>query len=189
MFVRFDFDRCMEAAGGLFGTTETKTMGRMRLLKLLYLANRKSLRETGDPIVDDDMYAMKNGPVLSETYNFIKGENWSLTRQSEWDRHFRIVDGILLKMVDDPGTDHLSDYDVETLTVIAHQYRDAEDEDLSELTHTFEEWKKHWDGTKNREAIPEQDLLTGIGYTLDQARELLREASVYAAEQEAIGCR
>ena len=51
MFVGFDVDRCLEAAGVLFSTTETKMMGRMRLLKLLYLANRKSLKETGDPIV------------------------------------------------------------------------------------------------------------------------------------------
>lgn len=189
MFVRFDFDRCLEAAGVLFGTTETNMMGRMRLLKLLYLANRKSLKETGDPIVDDDAYAMKFGPVLSETYNLIRRENRNLTRQAEWDRHFQKVDGILLKMIDDPGTDHLSDYDVKTLTSIAQQFRDAEDEDLSELTHTFEEWLKHWDNTKKRELIPELDLLEGVGYSQEAANDLLKEARLYAAEQEALECR
>src|ERR1051325_2348370 len=108
MFVRFDINRCIEAAGVLFSTTETKTMGRMRLLKLLYLANRQSLKETGDPIVDDDNFAMKDGPVLSHTYDLIKDSERDAEAQAAWNDHFKVVDRILIQMLSDPGTDHLS---------------------------------------------------------------------------------
>lgn len=189
MFVKFDVDRCIEAAGVLFSTTETKTMGRMRLLKLLYLANRQSLEQTGDPIVDDDAFAMKDGPVLSHTYDLIKGTEWDEKAQAIWNEHFKVVDRILIQMLSDPGTGHLSDYDVETLVGIASEYKDWEDYDLSELTHTFDEYKRHWDGTHPSERIPEGDLLRGIGYTPEQSAALLEEAKVYATEQEALQCR
>lgn len=189
MFVRFDPDRCIEAAGVLFSTTETKMMGRMRLLKLLYLANRKSLEETGDPIVDDDAIAMKYGPVLSQTYDLVKGADRDAKALAAWNKHFKIVDSIQIQMLSDPGADHLSDYDVKTLIGIASQYKDKEDEDLSELTHSFAEYRRHWDGKHSSERIPERDLLEGIGYTGEEINGLLEEAKVYAAEQEALGWR
>jgi len=172
MFIGFDLDRCVEAAGVLFSTTETKTMGRMRLLKLLYLANRRSLRDTGDPIVDDDSCAMKNGPVLSHTYDLIKGTAADVKALATWQKHFRVVDSIQIQMLDDPGTDHLSDYDVNTLHEIACQYKQMEDEDISELTHDFEEYERNWDGKHNVERISEYDLLRGIGYTVEEANDL-----------------
>ena len=188
MFVGFDVDRCIEAAGVLFSTTETKMMGRMRLLKLLYLANRTSLKEIGDPIVDDDAVAMKYGPVLSHTYDLIKRNERNEKVQAVWNEHFKVVDSIQLLMVTDPGTDHLSDYDVETLIGIATLYKDTEDEDLSELTHTFDEYKWHWDGKHLSESIPERDLLKGIGYAPEAINKMLKEAKVYAREREVLGC-
>lgn len=189
MFVEFDVNRCIEAAGVLFSTTETKMMGRMRLLKLLYLANRKSLEETGDPIVDDDTIAMRYGPVLSQTYDLIKGANLNEKALAAWNEHFKIVDCIQIQMKSDPGTDHLSDYDVQTLIEIASQYKDMDDDDLSELTHNFDEYKRHWDGKHNSERIPERDLLKGIGYSQEKINEILEEAKVYATEQESLECR
>jgi uncharacterized phage-associated protein len=189
MFVGFDVNRCVEAAGVLFSTTEAKMMGRMRLLKLLYLANRKSLVDTGDPIVDDDAVAMKYGPVLSHTYDLIKGLESNSMAQAAWNEYFKVVDRIQIRILRDPGTDHLSDYDVETLLAIASQYKDAEDDDLSELTHTFDEYRWHWDGKHGAESIPEHDLLKGIGYTPDQINGILEDAKVYAKERKSLGCR
>jgi len=188
VFVGFDLDRCIEATGVLFSETETQIMSRMRLLKLLYLANRKSLQETGDPIVDDDVFAMKNGPVLSQTYDIIKGcaEEKTLTA---WRKHFKVVDGVQVQMVSTPGTDNLSDYDTRTLIETAHQYRDTDDEDLSELTHTFAEYRRHWNGSQSGERIPEDDLLKALDYQPNQIQMLLEEAKIYAQEQKVLQCR
>lgn len=190
MFVGFIFEKCMEAVGVLFGTTESHTMSRMRLLKLLYMANRRSLTQTGKPIVDDDVYAMKFGPVLSQTYDLIKSPERPIEIQTIWRAHFKVVDRIQLEMVKDPGTDHLSDYDVETLTAIAHQYQDMDDDDLSQLTHGFEEYIRNW-GSDPRPAVPisERDILMGIGFTPEEIEENLSEAGMYARERKLLGCR
>jgi uncharacterized phage-associated protein len=161
----------------------------MRLLKLLYLANRRSLEEIGDPIVDDDVVAMRYGPVLSNTYDLIKGNSLNGEDRATWAKHFKVVDWIQIRMLSDPGTAHLSDYDVETLIQIASQYKDTEDDDLSALTHTFDEYIRNWDDSRNSERISENDLLRGIGYTPKETKEILKEAEVYAAEQESLGSR
>jgi hypothetical protein len=105
-----------------------------------------------------------------------------------WKIHFRVVDSIQIQMLNDPGTDHLSDYDVNTLTEIASQYKQMDDEDISALTHEFEEYKQNWDGKHNMEPIPEYDLLRGIGYTLEETNGILAEAKVYGIEKEALRC-
>ncbi len=189
MFVKFDVDRCIEATGVLFSITETKMMSRMRLLKLLYLANRRSLKETGDPIVDDDAFAMKDGPVLSHTYDLIKGVEQDEKAQSMWNERFKVVDRILIQMLSNPGSDHLSDYDVETLVDIASEWNEYGDYDISELTHTFDEYKRHWNGAVPSERISEIDLLQGIGFTREESLALLKEAGVYAIEKNVLPCR
>ena len=173
----------------LFSTTETKMMGRMRLLKLLYLANRKSLKETGDPIVDDDAFAMEGGPVLTHKYDLMKGNERNQTAQAAWSAHFKVVDSIQVQMVSDPGSDHLSDYDVEALIDIARMYQDQDDYDLSRLTHTFEEYIRCWgDGSRRSVPIPTNDLLKGIGYSPEEINVALSEARLYAMEQDLLGC-
>ena len=132
---------------------------------------------------------MKYRPILSHTYYLIKGSAANGKAQASWNEHFKFVDSIQVKKLSDPGIEHLSDYDVDTLIEIATQYKDMEEEDLSELTHTFDENKRHRDGTHKSEPIPEIDLLRGIGYTQEQGNMLLEETAAYAIEQEVLGCR
>src|SRR6266478_6252954 len=44
----------------------------MKLLKLMYLADRQALLEAGKPITGDQPVCMKDGLLLSEIYNLIK---------------------------------------------------------------------------------------------------------------------
>jgi len=54
-------------------------MSYMKLLKLLYLADRESLLRWGRPLSTDRHVSMDNGPVLSQTFNLINegGSIWS----------------------------------------------------------------------------------------------------------------
>jgi uncharacterized phage-associated protein len=61
----------------------TKDMSYLRMLKLLYIADRESLRATGRPITGDQMVAMEHGPVLSGVFDLIKGEHKAWPRWSE----------------------------------------------------------------------------------------------------------
>ena len=73
-------------------------MSYLRLLKLLYIADREWLAETGESITGDRVYAMKQGPVLSTLYDLIKGNG---TRAGEWD-DFIHTDGYAVELVADP---------------------------------------------------------------------------------------
>ena len=189
MFTEFNIDRCIEASGVLFLTTKYNMMGRMRLLKLLYISNRVSLKETGDPVVDDNIFAMKDGPVLSCVYDLIKGTHRNSDFQSKWNQHFIVVDKIQVQMICDPGTGHLSDYDVGVLEEQANRHQSMEDYELSAITHSFLEWRRVWDAGANSRRIQERDLLEGIGYSLDEADIIIKESKKYAGKLNATGCQ
>ena len=49
-------------------------MAYIKLLKLLYLAERKAVAKWGEPISGDQFVSMPHGPVLSQTYELIKSQ-------------------------------------------------------------------------------------------------------------------
>ena len=53
----------------------------LKAIKLVYLADRESLRQSGFPILDDDRFSMPHGPVNSTTLRLANGEledaSWS----------------------------------------------------------------------------------------------------------------
>ncbi len=157
MNFRFDFKKTLQASGVLLGL-DGRRMGRVRLLKLLYIADRELLAETGRTITGDHAVAMKLGPVLSRTYDLIKGEE---VRAKEWDR-FVHSEGHAVVLGDDPGLSELSKREIEKLTEVSHRYREVDDWTLSEATHTFSEWAENFiEGTSR--LIPWRDALKTQG--------------------------
>ncbi len=80
MTFRFNFEKTLQAAGVLLSLDDNR-MDRIRLLKLLYIADRELLAEVGRPMTGDIPVAMKYGPVPSRVYDLIKGlagrtEDW-----------------------------------------------------------------------------------------------------------------
>ena len=45
----------------------------IKLMKLMYLAERLSLQRYGEPLTGDRLVSMGHGPVLSRTYDHING--------------------------------------------------------------------------------------------------------------------
>jgi uncharacterized phage-associated protein len=165
---RFNFNKTVQAAGVLL-KLENGQMGRLRLLKFLYIADRELHSETARPITGDTGYAMKHGPVLSRVYDLIKGNG---SRATEWEKYFR-SEGYLVKLVHDPGRGKLSRGEMEKLHDISSRYREFEDEELSELTHQFKEWKDHYQGDGGSYVIPWEQVLEaqGRGDMIQAARE------------------
>jgi len=145
-------------------------MGAMRLLKLLYIADRESLREIGSPILGTRPVAMPLGPVHSEAYDLIRGTRWGEEVWSEFIRR----DGREVVLVRDPGVLALSRYEIEKLIETVREYQDTEDFDLVAITHQFEEWKRNYrEGTST--AIPLEDIIEAVGRG-DDRDEILDEA-------------
>jgi uncharacterized phage-associated protein len=155
MNFRFNFEKTLQAAGVLLHLEE-KRMSRLRLLKFLYIADRELLAEAAHPITGDVGCAMKYGPVLSRVYDLIKGTG---PRAVEWDDYIH-SDGYLVKLIKEPARGKLSKEEVEKLYEIVERYRGTHDDELSELTHAFPEWKQHYVADDSGGCrIPWEDML------------------------------
>lgn len=134
MRFRFDERRATQAAAILLklaGGRENYT----KLLKLLYIADRESLREVGTPIAGATFCNMKNGPLASDVYNCIKGEGPC----QHWGEHIE-TDGYDVRLLKDPGDDELSDFDVDLLTGLHERYRAFDFLGMINEVHRFREW-------------------------------------------------
>src|SRR6516162_8534668 len=157
MNFRFNFDKALQAAGVLL-SLDGDRMEQIRLLKLLYIADRELLVETGKTITGDRAVAMRHGPVLSQVYDLVRGESSSA---GEWGRSIRTVNHAV-ELRKDPGRGELSRGEIEKLTEVTDRYRHVDDWALSEATHDFEEWSKNF--TEEAVApIPWRDVLAAQG--------------------------
>lgn len=169
MSFRWNFKKAVEAAGVVLRMARGKRMRYIRLLKLLYIADRVSLQETGRPITGDRVVAMEHGPVLSRLYDCIKGE---YPDQVEWDRFFVTEDPFDIRMKRTPGIGELCRYEIEVLQRITKDRVLDDDWKVVEETHGFEEWT---DPGNTSVVIPYQEVLKAVGRG-DQADRLLAEA-------------
>jgi uncharacterized phage-associated protein len=113
------------------------------LMKLLYLADRRSLIETGCPITGDRMVSMDYGPVLSRTLNLINlGDCGERGPRAAWYRYISEPEGYVVKLIA-PGAplDELSAYERDILGELYQQFGNMGKWDLVEYTHRLPEWR------------------------------------------------
>ena len=110
------------------------------LLKLVYFAERYSLRKYCITILDDEYYAMKNGPVASNTYNILKcAFNFSNPDLKD----FVIATGEHSTLIKYPGKySRLSSSDIESLDFSIGKFAKYNMR-MIDITHLFPEWYKH----------------------------------------------
>ena len=172
MHFRFDFDKTLQAAAELLRHEPHQQMSRIRLIKLLYIADREAIKETGRPITCDAVVAMKHGPVLSRLYDIIKGES---LESPLFDEHIG-QQGYQLFLKADPGKARLNRFEIRKLSAISARYSEYGDWDIAEETHGFEEWAKNNPG-ESACPIPMEDILAAVGHSPDRIEAILRDAS------------
>jgi uncharacterized phage-associated protein len=157
MHFRFDLEKTIQATGLLL-ELDGSAISRMRLLKLLYIADRELLTESGRPLTGDVAVAMKFGPVLSHVYDLVKG----VAQDSEsWREHFETA-GYKVCLKKKPDRRALTKRETEKLIEATNRYRDLTDEELSEVSHGFPEWLSHFQGGTST-PIPWSEVLAQQG--------------------------
>lgn len=119
----------LQAAGG--------EMYHIHLLKLLYLADRQSLLETGYPITGARMVSMDKGPVLSEVYELI---SWGEAAESPWSRIISDQADYRIRLRAPSDAKKLSAYEVELLERVFEKWGRWNRWDLVKFTHSLSEW-------------------------------------------------
>jgi uncharacterized phage-associated protein len=130
MNMRFHFDRALQSGTYLL-RLHGKRMAYLRMLRLLYIADREWLAETGESITGDCACAMECGPVLSNVYDLIRGDG---PGAGVWDAYIH-KEGYAVELVADPGRGELSKGIVNKLTEVTEKYRQIDDWELSGRTH------------------------------------------------------
>lgn len=114
-----------------------------KLIKLLYLADRKALINWGFTITGDSYVSMKDGPVLSQTYDFIKGNGFN-EMQNMWDEYFYTEGYDLIGERTNRNKDLLSPAEMEILETIDTTYKNYTYSQMIEEVHSpnvCPEWK------------------------------------------------
>lgn len=169
MSYRMSIEKATQAAGVLLREEPTHRMSRIRLLKLLYIADRESLRKTGRPITGDRAAAMRHGPVLSELYDCIKGTACHL---ATWQQFFR-SEGHNVEMTAEPTTHDLCRYEIETLQQVSRERRDKDEWEIVNETHGFQEWDDPGDTSQ---PIGFESILRAVGWDAEETEKILAEA-------------
>jgi hypothetical protein len=112
----FDIDKTVAAAAFLTKRSPGGQISIFLLLKMMYGAERDALAHWHRPITGDSFCSMPKGPVLSRTYNLIKGEVLNTNSDmAKWSRHFAPRENHNVKLIVDPDFDFLSVREISAL--------------------------------------------------------------------------
>ena len=141
-------------------------MNVMKLVKLLYLADRRALVLHGTPITYDAFVSMPHGPVVSGILNLINEEPDS-DGPRYWHRHVSERQGYAVKLLADPGTPSLSPAEESILAEVYDAFGGMDRYALRDWCHeNLPEWQD-----PNGSSIPirVRDILVSEGYSEDEA--------------------
>lgn len=137
-------------------------VGRKRLLKILYIADRERLGEVRRTITRDSALAMEIGPVLSKTYDLI---NDCDTDTPLWSKHIKRIGPRDIEILNEPGNGKLSKSEIEKLNEVCERCSPLEDDEVAAITHTFQEWKDNEPPPGKSNPISIDQRLKAVGLT------------------------
>lgn len=144
-----------------------KKSGKIKLIKLIYLADKYHLLRYGRTVTNDDYYAMERGPVGTTVKDVLSLDKEMLAKDYKF----------ISKLIGMAGEDyialpvrlqydHLSDTDKEALDFVIEKFGKKTGAQLTTYTHQYPEWAQHehlFKGkTIRRERIEPEELLSVI---------------------------
>jgi uncharacterized phage-associated protein len=141
----FPYEKIIQILAYLQKKTETKD--KLKLIKLLFFADRCSLRDDATFMSSDVYFALKNGPVASTALNmlnlyedYLNNEVLNLLKE-------KIIFGENKndRIIKEDKTDYICEADIDILDFVCDTFGKFSPPDLIELTHDYPEWKIYKD--------------------------------------------
>ncbi len=136
MVIRYEFNLDKAIAAMVYLVHRAGSIGKVKLMKLLYLADRDHFLRHGAPITGDDQYAMPHGPVPSASLNALNGD----VRGAERVFKFLHVDDYTVMAKAPLSSIDLTDDETATLDEVFDQYGAITTWALVDLTHELPEY-------------------------------------------------
>lgn len=160
-----------------FAEGQGGTINILKLIKLLYLADRESMSRYGTPISFDYAYSMDNGPMLSQALDFVNGFIQDASNAAKWEEWISSRDNhqvSLNRRFHRDDLDELSDANLDVLGAVWREFGQFDQWQLVKYTHdNCPEYKETPRGQRN--PISDFDILTAVGIDKKQADELSAE--------------
>lgn len=116
-----------------FASRSGGTIEKLKLIKLVYLSERKFLSEYHQPMLFDEYYSLPHGPVCSGVLNGING----MIHESLWDEYIARNGNIVVavKSVGRNDLDHISDAEMAVLDGIWDEFSELTASQIRNHTH------------------------------------------------------
>ena len=144
-------------------------MNHMKLVKLLYLADRKALLQWGRPITFDYYVSMPHGPVLSFTLDKIN-DSAPPDGSSYWHGLISERKDHEVCLLGEAPNDRLSPAEEEILDAVFGEYGSMSPWEIRDFSHTLPEWR---DPKGSSVPIEIRDILLSEGRSDNEVREVL----------------
>lgn len=162
IFRPFKIEKATQAAAILLGSEVSREMERLRLMKLLYIANRTMLMRHSVPMFNATAIAMKHGPLYSEVYSAIRSGG---ADESFWADNIANDGPRMVKLTGHPGTHLLSQAEKDVLEDTIERLAGHGTWDIVDMTHGFEEWRENYPDPQENTSrqIPLRSILRAVG--------------------------
>jgi uncharacterized phage-associated protein len=160
--LRYDFDveKLVQAIAYLSSRGVTN-LDKLKILKLLFLADKRHLLEIGRPILGDVYACMDWGPVPSKSYNIIRNvvdaDPRKRAAENLFAEYFTVESGReypILVAKKSPDLDVFSDSEIAALDEVIAKYGHLSGGDLIKVTHEDPIWRIPDEQRKPGSSVP-----------------------------------
>jgi len=164
---RFDLEKATQTAAKFLKFAGGR-ISYMKLIKLMYLADREAIFQLEQSISGDHYYSLKNGPILSRVKDLITEED---QQESYWSHHISAPQSYDVMLLNDPGDEALSEAEDEIIQTTFKTYGSIDKFTLADLTHEIcGEWKAPSETGPKATPITIESILKELGKEADIPR-------------------
>ena len=116
-------------------------MNYMKLIKLLYFADREALNRWERPLTTDSYFSMKKGPILSNVLDLITNGK-SIYGDSFWYKYISEPSDYNISLENDPKQDELSKQEIDLIEEIFEKFKNYSEWKMVDYCHdNLPEWE------------------------------------------------
>ena len=180
--IKYREDKTTQAAACLLRLANGR-LNHMKLIKLLYFAERAALLKWGRPITFDWYVSMPHGPVLSFTLDKIN-DSAPLDGSSYWHKYIseRIKNEV--ELIGEAPKDQLSQAEEELLKKVWQEFGHMDEWQLRNYSHTLPEWQ---DPEGSSRPIEIRHIFLSEGHSEDDVKDVLETLGAEGHADSLIG--
>jgi uncharacterized phage-associated protein len=152
--LEFDYKKAVQAIN-YFAKKEGGKIDKLKLIKLIYFADRYHIRKYGRPIINDTYLAMPLGAVGSSTKDIVDSSRFLAEEECSYAKGFFHTAGNSVTSIADIDSDVFSKSDIEALDFSYNVFGSYKAPYLVNICHKYPEWEKFKELFKSKETTRE----------------------------------